>query len=264
MHVHESARRIRCGTLVDTRSMTGNKTHVIKIQLWPIIDILYLPLSIQCSVALCFHLLLCWLIAEFICHRNLSCPCRVNLAYLFSKGSVNIFLLLLLFSCSHLLLRLAPDSTGTVLDTPTSWTTYGRPTHICTSYKTSIRILIKVFLCVWLYRASQNTRRALVSSISILHTMGMHAWYACSRLNRWSLVIVKQKNMIIKPTDRPDNAIATQEEENHLQILEQACGVRRGRSRRESCAGAKWQKLALYVVYLILNETSWIHLPWPH
>ncbi len=51
-------------------------------------------------------------------------------------------------------------------------------------------------------------------------------------------MIVKQKNMIIKPTDRPDNATATREEENHLQILEQACGVRRGRSRSE-CAGAK-------------------------
>ncbi len=50
-------------------------------------------------------------------------------------------------------------------------------------------------------------------------------------------MIVKQKNMIIKSTDRPDNATATREEEN-LQILEQACGVRRGRSRSE-CAGAK-------------------------
>jgi len=68
----------------------------------------------------------------------------------------------------------------------------------------------------------------------------MHTWYACSRLNRWSLVIVKQKNMIIKPTDRPDNAAAKQEEENHLQILEQPCGVRKGmKSRRESCARAK-------------------------
>lgn len=53
-------------------------------------------------------------------------------------------------------------------------------------------------------------------------------------------MIVKQKNMIIKPTDRPDNAAATQEEKNHLQILEQACGVIRGKkSRRELCARAK-------------------------
>lgn len=122
-----------------------------------------------------FYSLLCWLIAEFICLSNLSCLYRVNLACLFSKGARE-----------QLYISMQPP--GFALSYRQHWHKSGHSdfldliwqanphTHIIK--KTSIQILLKVSLCVWLYRAFQHTRRALVSSICILHTYG-HEHLVC-------------------------------------------------------------------------------------